>query len=58
MSIQTTVFREMISDMSSKEWETTSSVKTLIKTPKEFILNTEGGNADSDAVLVFQRDSL
>jgi len=58
MSIQTTVFREFISDMSSKERESMSSVKTVIKTTKELILNTKGGNAESDAIIVFQEDSL
>jgi len=44
--------------MSSKERESMSSVKTVIKTTKELILNTKGGNAESDAIIVFQEDSL
>jgi len=58
MSIQTTALREFIFDMSNKESECVSSVKTFIKTPTELILNTKGGKTASDEIIVFQKDSL
>ena len=57
MNTQTTVFREFMSDMSNKERESISSVNSLIQPPTELILNTKGGNAESDVIIVFQ-DSL
>jgi hypothetical protein len=53
MSIQTAVFREFTSDMSNKERESMSSVRTLTKTPTELVLNTKRRKAEIDAVIVF-----